>query len=406
MNQPAPVRRFSRMVVRPAILPAVVAAGLALAACGQKGGGPPGGFAVQVVVQTVHVAPVTLTRELPGRTSAFLVAEVRPQVGGILKERLFTEGALVKAGQPLYQIDDALYRAQLETAQASLAKAEAAAHAAGLAAERSSQLIKSQLVSRQDNDTTVANAAQAQAEVAAARAAVDTARLSVAYARVVAPISGRIGKSSVTPGALVTANQAAVLATIQQLDPIYVDLTQSAADWLPLRREIEAGTVRGRGPGTPVRLTMEDGTAYSHEGRLQFADVSVDPATGNFQLRGLVPNPDGLLMPGMFVRATLSQGVQLQAIRVPQAAVQHEPTGGAYAFVVGPDGNVAQRALQLGRAVGNDWVVQSGLADGERIIVEGTQKVRPGMPVQATEAGAAPSAAPAPGGPPASGQAH
>jgi len=388
MNQPATARRGHRRSGRTGAFTAVLAASLALSACGQKSGGPQGGFAVPVVVQTLHVAPVTLTRELPGRTSAFQVADVRPQVGGILKARLFTEGALVKAGDPLYQIDDALYRAQLETAQASLAKAEAAAHAASLAAERSSQLIKSQLVSRQDNDTTVANAAQAQAEVAAARAAVDTARLSVSYARIVAPIGGRIGKSSVTPGALLTANQAAVLATIQQLNPIYVDLTQSAADWLPLRREIETGAVRGRGPGTPVRLAMEDGTSYAHEGRLQFADVSVDPATGNFQLRALVPNPDELLMPGMFVRATLSQGVQLQGVLVPQGAVQHDPTGNAYALVVSADGHVQQRSLQAGRAVGNDWLVQSGLAEGERVIVEGIQKVQPGMAVQASEAGA------------------
>ncbi len=397
MNQPAAHRRGFPVTVRSA---AGLLCCLALVACGQKAGGPPGGFALPVVVQTLHAAPVTLTRELPGRTSAFLVADVRPQVGGILKARLFTEGALVKAGEPLYQIDDALYRAQLETAQASLAKAEAAAHVASLAAERSGQLIKSQLVSKQDNDTAVANARQAEAEVAAARAAVDTARLSVSYARIVAPIAGRIGKSSVTPGALLTANQTTVLATIQQLDPIYVDLSQSAADWLPLRREIESGSVRGRGPGTPVHLVMEDGTAYAHEGRLQFADVSVDPATGNFQLRALVPNPEGLLMPGMFVRASLAQGLQPQGLRVPQGAVQHDPAGNAFVYVAGADGKVAQRMLQLGRSVGNDWLVQSGLGEGDRVVVEGVQKIQPGMSVQASEAGAA--APPPPGGPPGS----
>ena len=388
MTQPATAGRGHRKVVRTGALVALLA-GLAVPGCGQKGGGPPGGFAMPVVVQTLHMAPVTLTRELPGRTSAFLVADVRPQVGGILKSRLFTEGALVKAGEPLYQIDDALYRAQLETAQASLAKAEAAAHAATLAAERSSQLIKSQLVSRQDNDTTVANAAQAQAEVAAARAAVDTARLSVSYARVIAPISGRIGKSSVTPGALVTANQATALATIQQLDPIYVDLSQPSADSLPLRRAMASGEVRGRGPGTPVHITFEDGSAYAHEGRLQFADVSVDPSTGNFLLRALVPNPEGLLMPGMFVRATISEGTQAKAILAPQSAVQHDAKGAATALVVGADGKVVQRELQVARAVGDNWLVESGLADGDRLIVEGSQKVQAGMPVQATEAGSA-----------------
>jgi membrane fusion protein (multidrug efflux system) len=398
MNQPAPARRGPHPIARTGALVALLMAGLSMPGCGQKAGGPAGGFAVPVVVQTLHMAPVTLTRELPGRTSAFLVADVRPQVGGILKARLFTEGALVKAGQPLYQIDDALYRAQLETAQASLAKAEAAAHAATLAAERSSQLIKSQLVSRQDNDTTVANAAQAQAEVAAARAAVDTARLSVSYARVVAPISGRIGKSSVTPGALVTANQPTALATIQQLDPIYVDLSQPSADSLSLRRAMATGEVRGRAAGTPVQITFEDGSAYAHEGRLQFADVSVDPSTGNFLLRALVPNPEGLLMPGMFVRATISEGTQAKAVVAPQSAVQHDPKGNATALVVGADGKVEERQLRLARAVAGGWLVESGLAEGDRLVIEGTQKVQAGMPVQATEAG---SASAAPPGPPA-----
>jgi membrane fusion protein (multidrug efflux system) len=362
----------------------------ALAACGKpKQGGPggfPGGFSPAVTVLVLAPEPVTLTRELPGRTSPYQVADVRPQVGGIVRERLFTEGSVVKAGQPLYQLDDAISRAQLGTAQAGLARAEAAAHAARLAADRSSELLRTQLVSRQDNDTAVANAAQADAEVAGARAALDTARVNVSYARITAPISGRIGRSSVTPGALVTAGQATALATIQQMDPIYVDVSQSSSEWVPLRRAIESGRVKAQGPGAPVRIVLEDGSTYRHEGRLQFTDVTVDAGTGDFLLRVLVPNPEGLLLPGMYARAVLPEGLQPQGLLAPQGGIQHDPRGNATALVVGADGKVEQRTVKLGRAVGDRWLVEEGLAAGDRLIISGLQKVKPGMSVQASEA--------------------
>lgn len=374
------------------LLPALALA--LLAACGKSPpAGSSGGTALAVTVQTLRPEAVSLTRELPGRTSPYQVAEVRPQVGGLIRERLFKEGSQVRAGQPLYQIDDALFRAQFETAQAALARAEAGQHAARLAADRSGVLLKSQLVSTQDNDTAVSNARQADAEVAGARAALDTARVNLSYARITAPISGRIGASSVTAGALVTASQTALLATIQQLDPIYVDVSQASSEWLPLRRAIQSGDVRAQGPGTPVRIVLEDGSTYAHEGRLQFADVNVDAATGNFLLRVLVPNPEGLLLPGMYVRAVLPEGLQPAGLLAPQGGIQHDPRGNATALVVGTDGKVQQRELKLGRAIGNRWLVEQGLAAGDRLIVSGLQKVQVGMSVQSTEADAAPARA-------------
>jgi membrane fusion protein (multidrug efflux system) len=391
-------------VMRHAGIAAAVLALAALAACAKpKQGGFPGGFSPAVTVKVLKSEPVALTRELPGRTSPFQVADVRPQVGGIVRERLFTEGSVVKAGQPLYQIDDAIFRAQLGSAQAALARAEAAAHAARLAADRSSDLLRTQLVSRQDNDTAVANAAQAEAEVAGARAALDTARVNLSYARITAPISGRIGASIVTAGALVTAGQATALATISQLDPIYVDVSQASSEWLPLRRAIAGGSVKAQGPGTPVRIVLEDGSAYPREGKLQFSDVTVDASTGNFLLRVLVPNPEGLLLPGMYVRAVLPEGLQPQGILAPQGGIQHDPRGNATALVVGADSKVEQREVKLGRAIGGSWLVESGLAAGDRLIISGLQKVQPGMPVQASEAGAPPPAGPPAAGPPAAG---
>jgi membrane fusion protein (multidrug efflux system) len=395
--------RGSRVALQAAALSAAAFA-LGLTACGKAPqGGFPGGFSPAVTVQTLKAGPVALTRELPGRTSPYQVADVRPQVGGIVRERLFTEGSVVHAGQPLYQLDDAIYRAQLGSAQAALARAEAAAHAARLAADRSGELLRTQLVSRQDNDSAVANAGQADAEVAGARAALDTARVNLSYARISAPISGRIGRSTVTAGALVTANQAEALATISQLDPIYVDVSQASSEWLPLRRAIAGGSVRAQGPGTPVRIVLEDGSAYAREGKLQFSDVTVDASTGNFLLRVLVPNPDGLLLPGMYVRAVLTEGLQPQGLLAPQGGIQHDPRGNATALVVGSDGKVAQRELKLGRAVGDRWLVESGLAAGDRLIISGLQKVQPGMPVQATEAGAEPAATQPAAAPPAAG---
>lgn len=368
---------------------AIMALGLLLAACGRGGGGgAPGDFTPQVNVVTLRAQPVTLTRELPGRTSAFLVAEVRPQVSGIVKRRLFTEGGHVSAGQPLYELDDSIYRAQYNSARAALQKTQATLEAARLNANRSAELVKIDAVSVQDNENAIASLHQGQADVAAAQAALDSSAVNLAYAHLVSPIGGRIGKSWVTPGALVTADQATALTTVQQIDPLYVDVSQSSSEWLQLRQEIDAGRVQSRGADAPVRIVLENGTVYAHPGRLQFADVTVDPTTGEFLLRIIVPNPDHLLMPGMYVRAVVSEGVMPQGILVPQQGIARDPKGNATALVVDRDGKVEQREVKVSRTIGDQWLVDGGLAAGERVIVEGVQKVQPGMRVQASEAGA------------------
>ena len=288
-----------------------------LVACGEEAA-PPQMPPPQVTVVTLRTEPVTLTRELPGRTSPVAVAEVRPQVSGIVRSRLFTEGALVRAGQQLYQIDDAVYRAEFENARAAVAKAEAAVEAARLSARRAAELREIDAVSEQEREDAVAAQRAAEADLASARAMVARERVDLGYSRVVSPINGRIGMSSVTVGALVTANQDTPLATVQQLDPIYVDVNQSSSEWLRLQREIAAGNVRPGDRGTPVRIVLEDGTSYSHEGRFQSADPTVDPATGSFSLRVLVPNPEGILRPGMYVKAVLAQAQAGDAVLAPQ----------------------------------------------------------------------------------------
>jgi len=370
---------------------AVLAALSLLAGCG--GGapaGPPGGRpAPQVTVVTLKSQPVTLTREFPGRTNAFLVAEVRPQVSGIVKQRLFTEGALVKAGQPLYEIDDAIYRAQYNSAQATLQKAQANEQATRLAADRSRDLVKIDAVSAQDNDNAVAAFGQAQADVAAGQAAVTNAAVNLAYAHIVAPISGRIGKSSVTQGALVTADQAAPMATIQQLDPIYVDVNQASSEWLHLKQEIDSGRAQSGGADSPAKIELADGRTYDQQGKLQFADVTVDPTTGDFLLRVIVPNPNGVLLPGMYVRALIDEGVLAQGVLAPQQGITHDPKGNASALVVNKAGKVEPRVVRASRTIGNQWLIDDGLAAGDRLIVEGVQKVQPGMDVKAVEASGA-----------------
>ncbi|QCO67681.1 efflux RND transporter periplasmic adaptor subunit [Luteimonas yindakuii] len=368
--------------------------GVALAACSgseHQDQAPP----AQVSVVTLQPQTVTLTRELPGRTNAFLVAEVRPQVNGIVKQRLFTEGSLVKAGEPLYQIDDASYRAAANSARAQLARAQATVTAARLTAARISELSSVQAVSRQDDENATAALRQAEADVGAMRAALDAANVTLGHARITAPIDGRIGKSSVTQGALVTANQAAPLATVQQLDPIHVDLTQSASELLQLRRELAKGTLES-GAEMPVTILLDDGTPFAHEGRLAFSEVSVDPATGSFGLRVLVDNPDHVLMPGMYVRAVIGSGVRQNAILAPQQGISRDPKGNTSALVVNAEGVVEQRPVQVSRTVGDRWLVESGLVAGDRVIVEGLQKIQPGMPVEVSEVAAAPVAAPAP----------
>lgn len=362
--------------------------------CGQQQAAPQGGGPVPVTVVTLKSEPVTLVRELPGRTTPYLIAEVRPQVDGIVKQRLFTEGGSVKAGQPLYQIDDATYLAAYASAKATLARAEATLESARLTSRRSEELIAINAVSKQDNEDATSALQQAEADVAAARAAERSARVILDYARITAPISGRIGRSTVTQGALVTAKQEEPLAVIQQLDPIYVDLNQSSAEWLELRKAIDAGRLKKDGD-LPVTIMLEDGTQYDHDGRLEFSEVSVDPSTGSFALRVVVPNPDHMLLPGMYVRALVRTGVRQNAVLAPQQGLQRDPRGHTNAMVVGADDKVEVRAVRVSQAIGDQWLVEEGLAAGDRVIIEGLQKIQPGVPVQATEKGTeAPQAAP------------
>jgi membrane fusion protein, multidrug efflux system len=356
-------------------------------------------------VATVTVAPrqIELTTELPGRTSAYLISEIRPQVNGIIQKRLFKEGSDVKAGELLYQIDPAPFQVAHDSAKASLGKAQANLPSIRLRAERYKELLADKAVSHQDYDDASAAVGQAQAEIEYWKTAVEAARINLGYTRVTAPISGRIGRSSVTDGALVTAYQMTSLATIQQLDPIYVDVTQSSAELLRLKRNLEAGQLTSdKKNGKDVRILLEDGTPYPMEGKLQFRDVTVDSTTGSFTLRIVVPNPEHLLLPGMFVRAVVQEGIAEQAILVPQQGVSRTPKGDPIALVVDDNGTVQQRTLTLNRAIGDQWLVASGLSVGDRVVVEGMLNVRPGaavkaVPLNSQKAGAeAPSAPPSP----------
>lgn len=357
-----------------------------LSGCGKGQNVPPQGpGAMPVTIVTLRAEPVTLVRELPGRTSAFLVAEVRPQVTGIVKARLFTEGAAVKAGQALYQLDDATYRADYGVAKAAVARSEATLEAATLRARRTGELVQTGVVSVQDNDNAIAALRQAEADLESSRAALAAAAVVLGHARITSPISGRIGKSAVTEGALVKAAQDEPLATVQQLDPVYVDVTQSSAELLQLKRELAEGTLE-KEASLPVSIVLEDGSRYAHAGVLEFSDVSVDPTTGSYLLRIKVPNPEGLLLPGMYVRALVGNGVRPEGILVPQQGIARDPHGNATALVVGKDDKVELRTVQVSRTIGDMWLVDGGLAAGDRVIVEGLQKVQPGMPVLATEA--------------------
>jgi membrane fusion protein (multidrug efflux system) len=348
-------------------------------------------------VGVVAITPqrVPLTTVLAGRTAAFLKAEVRPQVGGIIQKRLFTEGSEVQAGQPLYRIDPDTFQAAFDNAQAALAQAEAGAAPARLKAARYAELVKTGAVSTQDNDDAKAADLLAQAQVKAARAALASARIDLGRTTVTSPIGGRIGASTVTPGALVTASQATALATVQQTDPIYVDVTQSSRELLALRRALASGRLARSPEGAArVRLLYEDGSPYPLEGALQFTDITVDQDTGVFTLRALFPNPDRALLPGMYVRALLEEGVAESAILAPQPAVSRDAKGNPYALVALPDGTLEQRALTVDRVVGGAWLVTSGLAAGDLVVVEGLQKVRAGMQAKPVPA-APPAAAPA-----------
>lgn len=372
-------------------VPAGAAAALVLmilSACGPKAQmGPDPNAPADVGVVVAHTEPVTLTAELSGRTSAFLVSEVRPQVGGVIKARLFQEGSYVRAGQPLYQIDPATYRASLNSATAGLAQAQAAYTTAKLKADRYKELVAINAVSHQDNDDAQAAAQSAAANVQAQRAAVEQAQINLAYTRVFAPISGRVGKSSVTPGALVTASQATPLATVQNLDKVYVDVTQSSSDLLKLRRDLAAGTLGGSS-SAQVQLILEDGSVYPLPGTLAFSDITVDQGTGSIGLRAVFPNPNGALLPGLYVRARMTKGVATAGMLIPQAAVSRDPKGQATVFIVGAGGKAELRPIAVSQTVGDKWLVTSGLRPGDRVIVEGLQRVHPGALVKPAPLGA------------------
>lgn len=356
---------------------------LMLLACEEGGKGAPGSSGPrEVVIIKLEPRRKVYTTALAGRIASFQVAEVRPQVGGILQQRLFTEGADVKAGQALYQIDPATYEAALDSAQAALMKAEANVTPARLKAERFRELLAIKAVSKQEYDDAQAAFKQAEADVAVNRAAVKTARINLEYTKVRSPISGRIGKSAFTPGALVTANQAQALTSVRQLDPVYVDITQSSQDLLRLRAQFTNGELRSAAEEAPVRLKLENGAMYPHEGRLQFTDVSVDESTGMVSLRALFPNPEHILLPGMYVRAVIAEGVDENALLVPQRALRRDPKGQASVLLVDGGGKVDVRLVDVGRTVGDSWQVLSGLKPGDRVIVEGGQNVRPGMSVK------------------------
>ena len=371
------------MRTAPVALPIALFLSLALAACGgddQTGGDRPPPEAGFIAVTP---EPFTLTSELPGRTTPHQVAEVRPQVNGIIEERLFEEGQLVEKGEPLYRIDDSLYQADVESARAELARAQATLKSTRLRAERFEKLLDMKAVSQQEYDEAEAALGENEAQVAAARAALSSARTNLDYTTLEAPISGRIGRSTVTAGALVTANQAQSLATIRQLDPIYVDLTQSARELRRLRQALENGELEKVGEDKArVTLLMEDGSEYQEEGVLQFSEYAVEESTGSVTLRALFPNPDGDLLPGMFVRAKLPEGERSEAILVPQKGIARDSTGQATAMVINDNDQVERRNVTTERAVGNRWLIAEGLSGGDRLVVEGLQKIQPGMTVK------------------------
>ena len=361
----------------------VLTVGLILSGCGQKTTGTQNTIP-EVAVVTIKPKPVVITTELSGRTSPNLVADVRPQVGGIIQKRLFTEGSNVKAGQVLYKIDPSPLQAALDNASASLARSEAYLTTIKLKAQRLRELLVDKAVSQQDYDDAAAALKQTEADIQLGKAMVETAVINLKYTSVMAPISGRIGRSSVTEGALVTASQSLPLATIQQLDPMFVDVPQSTADVLRLRQGLKEGGLDQSGAGQKkVQLILEDGTVYPLKGKLQFRDITVDPTTGSVILRVIFPNPKDVLLPGMVVRTVVKEGINKQAILVPQQAVSRDPKGNPFTLIVDAVSKVQLRMLTLDRAIGDQWLVSSGLVQGERVIVEGMQKATPGALIKA-----------------------
>ncbi len=436
MTAPFPVRLYERPAlagapahaacaacIRPGLAAmALLGLVLALAGCGRGGEGGAAGAQArpgppEVGVVTLQPERRVVTTELPGRTSAWMSAEIRPQVGGIVQRRLFTEGAPVRAGQVLYQLDAAGFEVALATAEAQLARARTTLAAAQSNARRNAELVKIDAISRQVYDDSQAAAAQAQSEVAVASAAVQGARINLGYTRIKSPIAGRTSASAVTPGALVTANQAAALTTVTQTDPLYVDITQTSTELLRLKGELASGRIQRAGGGAQgeaqVAIVLDDGSTYAHPARLQFSGVQVNPGTGTITLRAVLPNPEGLLMPGMYVRAVLAAGVNQQALLAPQQSVTRDPAGNASVLVVTPGDKVERRRIAVGAAVGSRWEVVSGLAAGERVLVDGSQRVRAGdtvrpvpwtprAPAAGAPAASAPPAPPAPAAPAAS----
>ena len=369
------------------MMAAIFVAGCHGANDGAGGPGGPGGPRppAEVGVVTLKSEPVTLTTDLPGRTSPFRIADVRPQVNGVLQKRMFTEGAVVQEKQQLYQIDPAPYQAALDSAEASLAHANAEQASAKTLADRYKALQNSNAVSKQDSDNANASLLQSQADIASAQASVETAQINLVYTRVLAPITGRTGRS-VTEGALVTANQTMALVTVQQLDPMYVDIPQPTALLLRLKRELSSGQIKSSGANqAEIKLILEDGTPYDKTGMLQFADVTVDEGTGSVTLRAIFPNPDALLLPGLFVTARLDEGVAENGILVPQQGVTHDPKGNATVLLVGADNKVEVRPIKADRAIGDKWLVSSGVQAGDKVIVDGVQKAMPGAEVKPTE---------------------
>lgn len=358
---------------------------LALTGCDDKPAQQGAQQMPEVGIVTLKSAPLQITTELPGRTSAYRVAEVRPQVSGIILKRNFTEGSDIQAGVSLYQIDPATYQATYESAKGDLAKAQAAANMDQLTVKRYQKLLGTKYISQQDYDTAVATAQQSNAAVVAAKAAVETARINLAYTKMTSPISGRIGKSAVTEGALVQNGQTTALATVQQLDPIYVDVTQSSNDFLRLKQELANGKLQQENGKAKVELVTNDGLKYPQNGTLEFSDVTVDQTTGSITLRAIFPNPDHTLLPGMFVRARLEEGVNPDAILVPQQGVTRTPRGDASAMVVGEGDKVEVRQITATQAIGDKWLVTEGLKTGDRVIISGLQKVKPGVQVKAQE---------------------
>ena len=371
---------------------AIIAAVLLVSACG-KDNAPPPKATPEVTVITVQPQSVPVTTELPGRVNAYLSADVRARVDGVVLRRDFVEGSDVKAGQHLYLIDPAPYKAALDSAKATLAKAQANLVSVKAQAERYKILVAANAVSKQDYDNAVAAQGQAEADVASGQAAVETAAINLGYTDVVSPISGRIGKSQVTPGAYVQASAATLLSTVQQIDPVYVDLTQSSLDGLRLRRELASGDLQMVNKNqAKVTLLLEDGSVYPLSGTVQFSDITVDQGTGSVDVRAVFPNPKHVLLPGMFVRARLIEGVNDRAILVPEIGVTHDQKGDATALIVDANNKVELRTLQTTRTLGDNWVVEGGLKAGDRVIVAGLQKVQPGATVKVVEQAPAASA--------------